>query len=67
MNRQVTYFTEDGEFGSAKGLIRIDTTNWSAEDWSRIIFTANASTRKVIAMQIEQTHKEKKENEHTAD
>lgn len=62
MNRQVTYFTDTGDFGSAKGMVRIDTTNWSSEDWSKIIF-ADAIARKIIAMQIEQQHKEKKENE----
>jgi hypothetical protein len=61
MNKQVTYFTDTGDFGPAKGLIRIDTTNWSAEDWSKII-NASARTRKVIAMQIEHQHKEKKDD-----
>ena len=63
MNRQVTFFTDEGNFGSAKGLIRIDTTKWTAEDWTKII-SANAGTRRAIAMQIEQHYKEKKDNEH---
>ena len=60
MNRQVTYFTDEGGFGDAKGLIRIDTTNWTAQDWLRII-QAEELTRKITAMQIEQIHKEKTE------
>ena len=62
MNRQVTFFTDEGNFGSAKGLIRIDTTKWTAEDWTKII-SANAGTRKAIAMQIEQKHIEQKHKE----
>ena len=67
MNRQVTFFTDEGNFGNARGLIRIDTTKWSAEDWSRIIATTHSLTRKAIAMQIEQHYKEKKDNEHKTD
>lgn len=59
-SRQVTFFTDTGSFGDASGLIRVDTTQWTDEDWTRII-SADAVTRKVIAMQIEQQHKEKKE------
>jgi len=58
VNRQVTYFTDEGGFGSAKGLIRIDTTKWSSDDWTKII-SAEASVRKIIAMQIEHIHKER--------
>lgn len=59
MNRQVTYFNDQGGFGDAKGLIRIDTTCWSEEDWTKII-NAQGHARKIIAMQIEHHYKERK-------
>lgn len=60
-HKVVTFFTDEGGFGNAKGLIRIDTTNWTEEDWTEII-SANAMVRKFIAMQIEHRYKEEKDN-----
>jgi len=28
-----SYFAEDGNFGSAYGLVIVDTSGWSEEDW----------------------------------
>ena len=58
MNRQVTYFTDEGDFGSAKGLVRINTTKWNAQDWEKIIF-CEPNQRRIIATQIETLHQEK--------
>ena len=59
MNRQVTYFTDEGDFGSAKGLVRINTTKWNAQDWTKIIM-CKSDQRRIIAIQIE-THYQQKE------
>lgn len=36
MAQQMTYFAEDGSFGSADGMVILDTSKWSAVDWERV-------------------------------
>jgi hypothetical protein len=31
-----TFFSKDGSYGDAAGLIVIDTTNWTIEDWNYV-------------------------------
>lgn len=31
-----TYFANDGSFGSATGMVVIDTRAWSDEDWTEV-------------------------------
>lgn len=59
--RRVFYFTDNGEYGYATGLIRIDTTDWTERDWARIL-DAPSTVRKKVAMSIE-THYINKEAE----
>lgn len=57
--KRVFYFTDNGEYGYATGLIRVNTTDWSERDWQRII-DAPSSVRKKVAMQIEQEHENRR-------
>lgn len=34
--RRITYFIPDGTYGPAKGLVFIDTTDWTAQDWKDV-------------------------------
>lgn len=60
--RRVFYFTDNGEYGYANGLIRIDTTDWTERDWARIL-DAPSTVRKKVAMSIETQHINKKDAE----
>jgi len=40
------YFAEDGNFGSAKNLVVVDTTEWKDRDWLAI---ENASDSERVA------------------
>jgi hypothetical protein len=35
-NVAVHYFAEDGNFGSADGLVIVETTKWNDNDWTEI-------------------------------
>lgn len=35
-NPAIHYFAEDGNFGSADGLVVIETTKWNENDWDEI-------------------------------
>ena len=39
--RQVSYFAPDGSYGDARGMVVIDTTDWSDEMWETIEETSD--------------------------
>jgi hypothetical protein len=49
MNNE-TYFTDDGTYGNARGLIIANTETWTDEDWQRI---EEASDNERIAVAYE--------------
>lgn len=46
-----TYFASDGNFGDAEGMVMVDTTDWTEEEWE-IIENARESDRAEIASQL---------------
>jgi hypothetical protein len=42
------YFAKDGNYGSAEGLVIIDTTDWTDDEWADIDFAIDAN-RPMIA------------------
>jgi hypothetical protein len=46
-----TYFAADGSYGNAEGLIIVDTSDWTEEEWD-IIDETTDSTRVSIAEQL---------------
>lgn len=54
--RKIYYFTDKGDYGDAKGLIRVDVTEWSESDWARIL-DSHPSVRKKTAIQVEHKHR----------
>jgi hypothetical protein len=48
-----TYFTDDGTYGDARGLIIANTETWTDEDWRRIE-EASDNDRITVAYEIAQ-------------
>jgi len=46
-----TYFAQDGNYGEAYGLIVLDTSVWSADDWE-FVEAASDSTRVSHAIRV---------------
>lgn len=57
-DREVHYFTGDGDYGVSKKLIRIVTTDWSDDDWNEV-HDSPALKRWSVAVAIETKHKNK--------
>jgi hypothetical protein len=46
-----TYFALDGNYGEAQGMVVIDTTKWSEDDWTQIE-EASDSERAQVALDL---------------
>lgn len=46
-----TYFAKDGSFGAADGLIVIDTSEWTQDDWDAVE-SGTDQDRAVVALHI---------------
>jgi hypothetical protein len=46
-----TYFALDGNYGEAQGMVVIDTTKWSEDDWTQIE-NAGDSERAQVALDL---------------
>jgi hypothetical protein len=46
-----TYFAMDGNYGEAQGMVVIDTTKWSEDDWTQID-EAGDSDRAQVALDL---------------
>ncbi len=46
-----TYFALDGNYGEAQGMVVIDTTKWSEDDWTQID-EAGDSDRAQVALDL---------------
>ena len=44
-----TYFAEDGSFGDARGLVVLDTSNLTEEDWLTIEEASDSERAQVAA------------------
>jgi hypothetical protein len=51
----ITYFATDGSFGDAAGIIIVDTTLWSDDDWLVIADTTD-DDRSLAALRLHQSH-----------
>lgn len=47
----MTYFAMDGNYGSAHGLVVIDTSGWTDKDWDRVE-SATDDDRFIVAVAI---------------
>lgn len=47
-----TYFAADGNYGDAEGLVMIDTTDWTEDEWMTIEY-APENERARIAQELE--------------
>jgi hypothetical protein len=50
-NNFSSYFAVDGNYGSADGMVVVDTTSWSEEDWTQVE-EASDSERAQIALDL---------------
>ena len=50
-----TYFAMDGNYGSAHGLVVIDTNGWNDEDWDAIENSTD-SDRFIVAVTIAESY-----------
>ena len=46
-----TYFALDGNYGEAQGMVVVDTTKWSEDDWTQIE-EAGDSERAQVALDL---------------
>ena len=51
IDNSTTYFALDGNYGEAQGMVVIDTTKWSEDDWTQID-EASDSERAQIALDL---------------
>jgi len=51
----VTYFAMDGNYGSAHGLVVIDTNGWTDEDWEAVENASDAD-RFIVAVTIAEAY-----------
>jgi hypothetical protein len=50
-NNLSSYFAVDGNYGSADGMVVVDTTTWSEEDWTQVE-EASDSERAQVALDL---------------
>jgi hypothetical protein len=50
-DNSTTYFALDGNYGEAHGMVVIDTTKWSEDDWTQIE-EASDSERAQVALDL---------------
>jgi hypothetical protein len=50
-NNFASYFAVDGNYGSADGMVVVDTTTWSEEDWTQVE-EASDSERAQVALDL---------------
>jgi hypothetical protein len=50
-DNSTTYFALDGNYGEAQGMVVIDTTKWSEDDWTQIE-EASDSERAQVALDL---------------
>ena len=55
LQRSLTYFAPDGNYGDASGLTVIETTHWSEVDWD-IMESASDSDRPEVAKVIAESY-----------
>ena len=53
----LTYFSPDGSYGSAKGLVIVDTSMWTENDWNQLEWAMDENMPK-LAMLIANKHRE---------
>lgn len=53
--RSISYFAEDGNYGSAVGLSVMETTHWSELDWT-IIDTVSDDVRPTVARLLTESY-----------
>lgn len=53
--RVLSYFAEDGSYGSADGLVIMETTHWSELDWE-IVESVNEWNRPVVARLLTESY-----------
>jgi hypothetical protein len=51
------YFAVDGNFGNAEGLVTIDTSDWTEDEWFAID-DASDSDRIRVALELAEAHDE---------
>jgi hypothetical protein len=51
IDNSTTYFALDGNYGEAQGMVVIDTTKWSEDDWTQIE-EASDSERAQVALDL---------------
>jgi len=61
MENKLTYFTSDGNYGDAKDVTVIDTSEWSETDWAHVE-SERDSNRVFIARMILFTKEVEKRN-----
>ena len=47
----IAYFATDGNYGNAEDLVKVDTTDWTEEEWE-IIENTRECDRPAIAVQL---------------
>ena len=52
----IHYFAKDGNYGDAKDLVIVDTTDWSDDEWADIDFAID-SNRPEIALALSTSRK----------
>jgi hypothetical protein len=50
-DNSTTYFALDGNYGEAQGMVVVDTTKWSEDDWTQIE-EARDSERAQVALDL---------------
>lgn len=55
VERTVAYFAEDGNYGDANGMVVMETTFWSADDWD-IIEQTSDEDRPVVARLLTESY-----------
>jgi len=55
--RNLSYFADDGNYGTAHGLVVMETTHWDATDWD-IIDDTSDENRPLVARLITESYEE---------
>ena len=53
----LTYVSPDGSYGSAEGLVIVDTSKWTDSDWNQLEWAMDENMPKV-AMEITEKYRE---------
>ena len=62
MKTSLTYFTSDGNYGDAKDVTVIDTSDWNETDWAHIK-SERSNNRVFVARMISFTKEVEKRND----